>query len=132
MAATWAGVACFGVAGASRQKPRALMISAGVCGFGSAFSADACLSADAACFGFPGWTICASAEANWKVAATWGFARGVGTGSADLAGAAAADTLAPAGLPFAPVAPPSPPLVGLPFDRRGEYAGVAGGSTHTL
>ena len=34
-AATWAGVACCGAAGAS-QKPRALMMSAGVSGFASA------------------------------------------------------------------------------------------------
>src|SRR5258708_9100654 len=105
MAATCSGVAGFGLVGASPQKPRALMISAGVCGFGSAFSADACLSADAACFGFPGWTICASAEANWKVAATWGFARGVGTGSADLAGAAAAIQLARGGVSVIRFAP---------------------------
>src|SRR5258707_9189174 len=114
MAATCAGVACFGLVGASPQKPRALMISAGVCGFGSAFSADACLSADAACFGFPGWTICASAEANWKVAATWGFARGVGTGSADLAGAAAAVTLAGGGFSLAPVGASSSSSVAFP------------------
>ena len=35
MAATCAGVACFGVVGMSSQKPRALMISAGVSGFAS-------------------------------------------------------------------------------------------------
>src|SRR5229473_5333350 len=85
MAATCAGVACFGVVGASPQKPRALMMSAGVCGFASAFSADVA----AACLAFAGCTACTSAEASWKVAAAAGFARGIGTGSADLAGAAA-------------------------------------------
>ena len=34
-------VACL-AAGTSSQKPRALMISAGVCGFGSALSEEAC------------------------------------------------------------------------------------------
>jgi len=62
-------------------------MSAGVCGFASVFSADA------ACFGLAGCTLWASAEASWKVEAT-GFARGTGTGSADLAGAAEAITLA--------------------------------------
>src|SRR5258707_14273735 len=85
MAATCAGVACFGAVGASPQKPRALMISAGVCGFASAFSANVA----AACLAFAGCTACTSAEASWKVAAAAGFARGIGTGSADLAGAAA-------------------------------------------
>ena len=60
MAATCAGVACFGVAAASPQKPRALMMSAGVCGFDSVFSAGAA----ATCFGFPGCTIWASADGN--------------------------------------------------------------------
>ena len=81
------------------------MISAGVCGFGSALSTEAC----ATCFtsglftsglALDAGTICASAEASWRVAATGGFARGVGTGSADLAGAAAAITLAGAGFSF--------------------------------
>src|SRR5450755_3421544 len=85
MAATCAGVACFGLVGASPQKPRALMISAGVCGFGSAFSADAA----AACLDFAGGTICASAEASCRVEPNRGFERGIGTASADLAGAAA-------------------------------------------
>ena len=67
-------------------------MSAGVCGFASS------LSADAACFGLAGCAIWASAEASWKVEAT-GFARGTGTGSADLAGAAAAITLAGAVFP---------------------------------
>ena len=83
MAATCAGVACFGVAGVSPHRPRALMMSAGVCGLASLFSADG----GAAGFGVPDRTICASAEASWKVAAARGFARGIGTGSADLAAA---------------------------------------------
>ena len=37
--ATCVGVACFGLAGASPQKPRALMMSAGVCGRGSELAA---------------------------------------------------------------------------------------------
>src|ERR1700682_6075251 len=94
MAATCAGVACFGVAGASPKKRRALMMSAGVCGFASIF----CAGAEAACLVFADWTICASAEANWKVAAAAGFARGIGTGSADLAGTA--DAIRPAGAVF--------------------------------
>src|SRR4030081_73307 len=77
MAATCAGVACFGLVGASPQKPRALMISAGVCGFGSAFSA----AAAAACLDFAGWTICASAAASWQVEPGCGFEGGNGTGS---------------------------------------------------
>src|ERR1700733_10573149 len=85
MAAICAGVACFGGTDASPQKPRALMMSAGVCGFDSAFSA-------AACFDFPGCTICASAEASWKVAAASGLGAGIGTASADLTGSAAAVT----------------------------------------
>src|ERR1700722_15895525 len=82
MAATCSGVACFG-GDASPQKPRALMMSAGVCGFDSAVSAGAC-------FDFEGCTTCTSAEASWKVAAAEGLARGIGTASADLAGAAGA------------------------------------------
>src|SRR6184192_1780114 len=91
MAATCAGVNCFGAVAASSQKPRALMMSAGVCGFASALSADdACASAAAACFAFAGWTIGTSAEANWNVEATAGFARGIGMGPVDLAGSEAA------------------------------------------
>src|SRR2546430_16773141 len=81
MAATCAGVNCFGAAAASSQKPRALMMSAGVCGFASALSADnACASTAAACFAFGGWTLCTSADASWNVEAAAGFARGIGTG----------------------------------------------------
>src|ERR1700722_13288618 len=87
-AATCAGVAWFGVVGASSQKPRDLTTSAGVCELGSVFSTDVA----AACFDFPGWVIWTSAEASWKVEATDGFARGIGTGSLDLAGAAAGRT----------------------------------------
>src|SRR5437899_8498042 len=91
MAATCAGVNCFGAVAASSQKPRALMMSAGVCGFASALSAeDAWGSTAAACFAFGDWTFCMSAEANWNVEAAAGFARGIGTGSVDLAGRAAA------------------------------------------
>src|SRR5665213_3547132 len=89
MAAICAGVACFGGVDASPQKPRALMMSAGVCGFESAGSAEAC-------FDFAGCTTGASAEASWKVAAAEGLARGIGTVSADLTGTGAAVT--PAGL----------------------------------
>src|SRR6187399_1393316 len=95
MAAICAGVACLG---AASQKPRALMMSAGVCGLASA------LSAAVACFGFGGCTIWTSAEASWKVAPA-GLARGIGTKSAvfsaALAGAAAAITLAGEILPRA-------------------------------
>src|SRR4029077_18495260 len=84
-AAICTAVACFGAA-SSPQKPRALMISAGVCGLGSALSAEGC----SAGFAFGAETICVSAEANCRFAAACGFARGVGIGSADLAGAAAA------------------------------------------
>src|SRR5260370_33150946 len=80
MAAICAGVACFGVVGASSQKPRALMISAGVCGLPSDFSGDVV----AACLDFAGWAVCTSAEASWKVAPIWGFETGIGTGSDDL------------------------------------------------
>src|SRR6185437_8902567 len=85
-AMTCAGVACFGVVEASPQNPRALMISVGVSGFASAFSADADLV-------FADWTIWESAEASWSVAAADGFARGIGTDSVDLAGAAVAVTM---------------------------------------
>src|SRR5437764_9403395 len=75
------------------------MMSAGVCGFGSALSAEG-LSAEASTAGFDSaldlgtGTIWASAEASCSVAAIGGFARGVGTisatlVSADFAGAAA-------------------------------------------
>src|SRR5436190_16405277 len=95
MAATCAGVAWFGAPRASLQNPRALMMSAGVCGFGSLFW----LEAD--CFAFADGTIWASAEASWTVAAAAGFARGIGTGSVDLAGAAGA-VLSAATAAFAP------------------------------
>src|SRR5438552_9935446 len=84
MAATCAGVAWFGAPRASLQNPRALMMSAGVCGFGSLFWSEA------DCLAFADGTIWASPEASWNVAAAAGFARGIGTGSADLAGAAGA------------------------------------------
>src|SRR3954470_20483016 len=84
-AATCSGVACFATAGASPQKPRALMISEGVSGFGSALA----LAGAAGLAGFASGTICASAEASWMVAATEGFERDAGMGSGDLAGAAA-------------------------------------------
>src|SRR5712664_2839085 len=90
------------------------MMSAGVCGFASALSAEGLsaeglsvegLSADACAAGFDSGldlgagTIWASAEASCSVAAIYGFARGVGTASAtlvsvDFAGTAAATTAA--------------------------------------
>src|SRR3954470_3132946 len=88
-AAICSGVACF-AAGASPQKPRALMMSAGVSGFASFFAAGGA--------GFEDFTIWASADASWKVPAAAGLARGTGTGSADLAGMAAAIRLAADGL----------------------------------
>src|SRR3954447_14236682 len=84
MAATCAGVACFAVVGASPQKPRALMMSAGVCGFGSALSAATGAAGLESDLDFGAGTICASAEANCRVAAICGFERGIGTASADL------------------------------------------------
>src|SRR5258708_14443650 len=100
-AASWAGVAWFGAVAAAAQKPRAVMMAAGFCGFGSALSA----IAGAACFAVGAGTICASAEANCRAAATGGFERGIGTASADLVsadfgGAAAATTVAGAGFSF--------------------------------
>jgi hypothetical protein len=75
------------------------MMSAGVCDFASALSAEnACAATAAACFAFAGWTNCISAEANWNVEAMAGFARGIGTSSVDLAGRAAA--IRPAELDF--------------------------------
>ena len=119
MAATCAGVACFGVAGASPQKPRALMMSAGVCGFASAF-----WPSPRPASAFAGCTICASAEASWKVAA--GFARGIGTASADLAGAAVAIRLA--GAVFsetaAAPAPSSSSSFDLPLNRAANRLGL--------
>src|ERR1700676_1592422 len=111
MAATWAGVACFGTAGASPQKPRALMMSARACGFSSPFGAGG--------LHFAGCAPCTSAEANWKVAATAGFARGNGTGSADLAGAAEAITLTGTVLTSvaAALAPSSSSSLDLPLNR---------------
>src|ERR1700710_2360201 len=104
-AAICSGVACFAAAGASPQKPRALMMSAGVSGFASLFAGD---GAAAGFEGLPSGTICASADASWKVAAAAGLARGTGTGSADLAGTAAAIRLAADGFSGAEaVAPPS-------------------------
>src|SRR6478672_4152562 len=90
--AAWAGLAWVGAAGTSPQKPRALMMSAGVCGLASALPTVVLASG----FVFAGWTIWASAEASCSVAAA-GFARGTGTGSADLAETAAANWTA--GLP---------------------------------
>ena len=80
MAATiCCGVACVGVAGISSQKPRALMISAGVCGL----SVAAC---------FEGWcgrnAVWTSADASLKAEA--GFGRGIGIESAEGAGVAEA------------------------------------------
>src|SRR5207245_6785829 len=86
MAATCAGVACFGVVGVSPQKPRALMISAGVCGSASLLALGDGLAAAAACFGGLAGS-CASAEASWKVAAAPDLARGAASAdftSADL------------------------------------------------
>src|SRR5665213_1563588 len=99
MAATCAGVACFGVAAASPQKPRALMMSAGVCGLASS------VGLEAAGLDFAGWTVWTSAEASCKVAAIAGFARGIGTAWVDLAGVAEAITLAGAGFSLAAAAP---------------------------
>src|SRR5258705_9465900 len=126
MAATCAGVACFGVAGASPQKPRALMMSAGVCGFGSAFSAvDAGFSTAAACLALGEGTICASAEASWKVAATEGFERGIGTGSVDFAGTAAAITLVDGeGLLMTAAAPSSSSSFDLPLNSEASRLGL--------
>src|SRR5882757_703328 len=100
-AAICSGVACFATAGASPQKPRALMMSAGVCGFDSFFAAGSGAA------GFEGLTICASADASWKVPAAAGLARGTGTGSADLTGTAAAIRLAADGFSGAAAAAPA-------------------------
>src|SRR5882757_941700 len=120
-AATCAGVACFGVV-ASPQNPRALMMSAGVCGFGSALIA----AAAAVCFDFPGWMIWVSAEASWKVAATDGFERGIGTGSVDLAGAA--DAIRPTGEVFGlttgALAPSSSSSFDLPLNKAANRLGL--------
>src|SRR5258707_6677685 len=105
MAATCAGVNCFGAVAASSQKPRALMMSAGVCGFASE---DAWASTAAACFAFGDWTLCTSAEASWNVEATAGFARGIGTGSVGLAGRGAG-LKAPAGGGFLALGAGGPP-----------------------
>src|ERR1700742_4352259 len=86
MAAICAGVACLATAGVSPQKPRALMMSAGVCGLAEL----ELLSAGAAGYGAVAWAICMSAEANWISEPARGFARGTGTGSAALAGVASA------------------------------------------
>src|SRR2546429_4014661 len=128
MAATCAGVNCFGAVAASSQKPRALMMSAGVCGFASALSADdACASTAAACFAFGGWTLCTSADASWNVeAAAAGFARGIGTGWLDLAGRAAA--IRPAEVDFWPAigaaAPSSPSSFDLPLNNAANRLGL--------
>src|SRR3978361_2160345 len=98
MAATCAGVACFGATGTLSQKPRALMISAGVCDFASILTAGAATSLEglveaATC------TVCMSAEASWKVEVNAGLERGTGTASAaDLPGRAAAIKAAGTGL----------------------------------
>src|SRR5712664_2310068 len=115
MAATCAGVNCFGAVVASSQKPRALMMSAGVCGFASALSAEnAWGSTAAACFAFGDRTICMSAEASWNVEALAGFARGIGTGSVDLAGRAAA--IRPAEVDFWPAIGAAAPSSSSSFD----------------
>src|SRR3954452_9104192 len=81
------------------------MMSAGVSGFASVL---AVAGAAVGFAGLPSGTICASAEASWKVAAAAGLARGTGTGSADLAGTAAAIRAAVDGFAgAAAVAPPS-------------------------
>src|SRR5215470_8856407 len=71
-AATWAGVACCG-AGMLSQKPRALMMSAGVCGVASACGAAAACAfastATEAAAGLGAGTILASAEASCSVEA---------------------------------------------------------------
>src|SRR5207253_1100799 len=81
-ATTCAAVSCFGAPVVSPQKPRALMISAGVCGLASAVSAKAE-------FAFGGCTDCTSAEASCNAAGICGLARGVGVGAAGLAAATA-------------------------------------------
>jgi hypothetical protein len=67
-----------------------------------------------------------SAEANWKVVASAGFARGIGTGSADLAGAA--DAIRLAGAVFSSVgtalAPSSSSSFDLPLKRRANRPGL--------
>src|ERR1700710_2027316 len=80
-AAICAGVACFGAAAPSPQKPRALMISAGDCGFVAAglvaagLVAAGLVAAVSAGFGFAGCTICASADANWNADGARGLER---------------------------------------------------------
>src|SRR5436190_14793947 len=102
-AATWAGVACCG-AGILSQKPRALMISAGVCGAEVACGAAALCgfvstAAEAVAASFGVGTILASAEASCRVEAAGfaGFSAGLAvattvvlTGFSILAGAVAA------------------------------------------
>ena len=96
------------------------MMSAGVCGFASAFSADAARPASA----LAGCTICASAEASWKVAATCGLARGIGTASADLAAAAVRLAGAACRWPAA-LAPSSSSSFDLPLNRAANRLGLA-------
>src|SRR2546429_6950056 len=126
MAATSAGVNCFGAGAASSQKPRALMMSAGVCGFASVLSADdACASTAAACFAFGGWTFCTSADASWNVEAAAGFARGIGTGWGDLAGGGAAIRPAEGGFwpAIGAAAPPSSSSVDFPLHNAANILG---------
>src|SRR4029079_9739800 len=99
IAAICSGVACFAATGVSPQKPRALMMSAGVSALASGFAAGA-----AAGFAGPPTGICVSAEASWKVAGA-GLERGTGTRFADLAGTAAAIRLAADGVADAETAP---------------------------
>src|SRR4051812_38755695 len=82
-AAIWAGVACCG-AGMLSQKPRALMMSAGVCGAAGpcGFVSTAAEAAATTATVFGAGTILASAEANWR-----GDAAGLAGFSAGLAGA---------------------------------------------
>src|SRR6476469_10232144 len=72
----------------SSQKPRALMMSAGV---GALASVWAPVVPAADCWGgFVGWTICASAEASRNAEPTRGFARGVASDDLPPTGLAAA------------------------------------------
>src|SRR5690349_17923406 len=78
---TCAAVSGFAGPALSPQKPRALMISAGLCGFASAATG---LALDAS---LDGCTACASADASCKAAGICGLGRGVG--AAGLAAATA-------------------------------------------
>src|SRR3954447_1515282 len=117
-AATCSGVACFATAGPSPQKPRALMISAGVSGFGSVLA----LAGAAGFADLAAGTTCASADASWMVAASEGFERGTGTGSGDLAEAAA--TLTGAGLVERTGPPSSSSSLDLPLNSEASRLGL--------